>query len=81
MSIFSDYFWLLLVAVSSHSPLLLLMMVIGCILQAPAYAAYLLWGSLIQPWLTAGSESTEVDEKTKKKMVKKERRMQRVIYR
>jgi hypothetical protein len=50
-------------------------------LAAPAYASYLLWGSVIQPWLTAGSELMEVDEKTKKKMARKEHRMQKVIYR
>ncbi|XP_059472672.1 transmembrane protein 208 [Neocloeon triangulifer] len=47
-------------------------------LLAPARALWLLWGSVIQPWLTSSNEQQqpEMDEKKQKKLDRKMRRMQ-----
>jgi hypothetical protein len=46
------------------------------LLLGPIRAIYMLWGSVIQPWLSQkGEEQPQMDEKKQKKM---ERRMKRV---
>lgn len=47
------------------------------LLLAPGRAVYMLWGSVISPWLNHRNESPEVDEKKKKKLDKKMKREQK----
>lgn len=44
---------------------------------APIRAIYMLWGSVIQPWLTQRSEQPEVDDKKQKKLERKAKREQK----
>ncbi|XP_055704503.1 transmembrane protein 208 [Phlebotomus papatasi] len=45
------------------------------LLLVPVRAVWLLWGSVIKPWMEQKSEQPEVDEKKQKKMERKMRRM------
>ena len=45
------------------------------LLLAPARAIWMLWGSIIQPWLNQKKEEPEVDEKKQKKLDRKMKKM------
>lgn len=47
------------------------------LLLAPARAGWMLWGSVIQPWLNQRNEQPEVDEKKQKKLERKMKREQK----
>lgn len=47
------------------------------LLLAPARAVWMLWGSVIQPWLNQRNEQPEVDEKKQKKLERKAKREQK----
>lgn len=47
------------------------------LLLAPARAIWMLWGSVIQPWLNQRNEQPEVDEKKQKKLERKMKREQK----
>lgn len=47
------------------------------LLLAPGRAFFMLWGSVIKPWLDQKSEQPEVDDKKQRKMDKKMKRQQR----
>lgn len=47
------------------------------LLLAPARAGWMLWGSIIQPWLGQRNEQPEVDEKKQKKLERKAKREQK----
>lgn len=47
------------------------------LLLAPARAIWMLWGSVIQPWLNQRNEQPEIDEKKQKKLDRKMKREQK----
>lgn len=47
------------------------------LLLAPGRAIWMLWGSVIQPWLNQRNEEPEVDEKKQKKLERKMKREQK----